>query len=87
MMLGQFAEAGAEFSKSAFPRFGYHADAAGCFAKASMLREAAAQVASTQEINPEFTITNYVDGLSYEFDEDRARHREILSAISLPEDA
>ena len=87
MMSGQFAEAGAEFSKCAFPRFGYHADAAGCFANAGMSREAEAQVASTLEMNPEFTIRKYVDGLFYEFDEARARHREILSSTSLPEDA
>lgn len=87
MMMGQFAEAGAEFSKCAFPRFGYHADAAGCFANAGKSHEAEVQVACALEMNPKFTIRKYVDGLYYEFDKDRARHREILSAASLPEDA
>ncbi len=85
MMSGQFAEAGAEFSKCAFPRYGYHADAAGCFANAGMSREVEVQTARALEMNPEFTIQEYVDGLYYEFDEDRARHREILSNTSLPE--
>ena len=87
MLSGRFAEAAEAFSKCAFPRFGYHADAAGCFAKAGMARESRAEAALTLDLKPDFTIAGYVAGLAHRHDDDHARHREILSAAPLPDGA
>jgi adenylate cyclase len=85
MMAGQFDAAAAAFSDCAYPRFGYHADAAGCFANAGMTREAEAQAATVLDLKPDFAISDYVASLFYEQEADRARHREILSVAKLPE--
>ena len=84
MMSGEYAEAGEAYLNSSFPRSGYHADAAGCYARLGLEAEMAAQVELVLKMNPDFTISGYVSGLAYANDADRNRHREILSATPLP---
>ena len=84
MMSGEYAEASEAYFKSSFPRYGYHADAAGCYAKLGMDAESASQVELALKLKPDFTISGYVAGLAYMHDRDRDRHREILSAAPLP---
>ncbi len=84
MMSGRYAEAAEAYLGSSFPRFGYHADAAGCFAKLGLAEEAAAQAEAVLRMKPDFTIAGYVSGLLYESEVERERHRDILTVAPLP---
>ncbi len=84
MMSGTYGEASEAYLRSSFPRFGYHADAAGCYAKLAMSDKMNVQVGHALTMEPNFTISRYIAGLPYLDEAERARHREILSASSLP---
>ncbi|MEE8332488.1 MAG: hypothetical protein V3R85_01465, partial [Alphaproteobacteria bacterium] len=84
MMSGSYADGAEAYLKSTFPRFGYYADAAGCYAALGRDQDAAAQAARALEMNSDFTISGYVEGLAYLNEADRARHRKILEAAPLP---
>ncbi|MHA1565245.1 MAG: BTAD domain-containing putative transcriptional regulator [Alphaproteobacteria bacterium] len=84
MITGEYAEACEVYLKSSFPRFGYHADAAGCYAKLGLVTESASQAELALNMKPDFTVSGYVAGLAYMHDADRDHHRKILSAAPLP---
>ncbi len=78
MQQGNYAEAIEAYLKSSYPRFGYHADMAGCYAKLGMQDEAARQAALAIKLKPEFSVSDYVATLAYKNEQDRERHRDVL---------
>ncbi len=84
MQQGNYAEAIEAYLKSSYPRFGYHADMAGCYAKVGMKDEAAQQVALAIKLKPDFSVSDYVAKLAYKNEQDRERHRDVLQEGPLP---
>jgi len=84
MMSENYADAADAYLRSSYPRFGYHADAAGCYGMLGKQGDAAAQAARVREMKPDFSVADYVAGLAYADEADRARHRRILEAAPLP---
>jgi len=80
-----FKEAIEAYSTSGYPRFGYHADMAGCYAKLEMDAEAEERVAEVLRLKPDFSIADYVAQLAYKHEPDRERHRTLLEAAPLPD--
>jgi hypothetical protein len=83
-MCGDYATAADNFLNSSFPRFGYHAEAAGCLAQSQKPDEARLQVEQVLRMNPGFTVSEYVDGLAFADPADRQRHKDILATTRLP---
>jgi TolB-like protein/regulator of sirC expression with transglutaminase-like and TPR domain len=84
MLLGRYAEAVEAYLQSSYPRFGYHADMAGCYAKLDMPAEAAEAAARATELKPDFSVADYVAGLVYRDEQYRERHRDLLKGAPLP---
>ncbi len=84
MHLGRYDEAIEAYGKSDFPRFGTHADMAGCYGLLGMKDEAGGQVARTLELKPGFSRAGYLLKLPYAHQQDRDRHGELLGAAPLP---
>jgi adenylate cyclase len=81
----RYAEAADAYRQSAGRhRPEYHADLAAALAQAGRAEEAAAEVAETLRIKPEFSVASYVEGLHYSRDVDREHHREALIKAGLP---
>jgi len=82
----RYAEAADAYRQSAYLRRPEpHADLAAALAQAGRAAEAAAEVAETMRIKPEFSAAAYVKGLGYAREEDREHHREALVKAGLPE--
>jgi TolB-like protein/Tfp pilus assembly protein PilF len=84
MMTGQYDKAIDAYMKSSYPRFGYHADMAGCYMKLGEKQEAAIQADYVLELNPGFTLSDYVDSLAYKHDQERRHHQALLEAVPWP---
>ncbi len=84
MQQGNYAEAIEAYLKSSYPRFGYHADMAGCYAKLGKKDEAAKQAALAIKLKPDFSVSDYVAKLAYKNEQDRERHRDVLQEGPLP---
>ena len=84
MLAGNYAEAVEAYAKSSYPRFGYHADMAGCYAAMGMNGEAEKQARLVTEMKPNFSTASYIERLVYKDEASRERHRELLQAAPLP---
>jgi len=84
MLAGRYEEAVDAYARCGYPRFGYHADAAGCLAMLGRHVEAAAEVRRALALNSDYSVSSFVDTLCYPSDADRNRHRDILSAAAFP---
>ncbi len=81
---GSYGEAIEAYRMSSYPRFGYHADMAGCYARLGRQDDAAQQAVLALELKPDFSVADYVARLAYEKTPDRERHRRLLQAAPLP---
>ena len=80
-----YTEAADAFRQSAYQhRPAQHADLAAALAQAGRAAEAAAEVAETLRIKPEFSAAAYVKGLGYVREADREHHRAALVKAGLP---
>jgi TolB-like protein/DNA-binding winged helix-turn-helix (wHTH) protein len=84
MQAGEYKDAAAAFLNSSFPRFGYYAEAAGCYAALGEEEAAARQAERALELNPAFRIDDYVANLAFQTEDDRRRHGEIIGLAPLP---
>jgi len=84
MLSDRFEEALAAYRQSASPRFGHHANMAGCLGRLEDTDGAARQTAMALELKPDFTIADYIAGLAYRHDAEREQHRDILGTAPLP---
>ncbi|MBT4488720.1 MAG: hypothetical protein HOC72_14340 [Rhodospirillaceae bacterium] len=84
MQSERFEDAIEAYLQAAHPRFGHHADMAGCHGKLGRPEEAARQTALTLELKPDFTVSGYLAGLAYRHEKDRENHRAILATTPLP---
>ena len=84
MMSGEFEEAADCFQRNAFPRFGYYAEAAGCYGMLGLVDLAKTQTELALRMNPLFTIAGYSNGLPFENKSQIDHHMSILSAAPLP---
>jgi adenylate cyclase len=85
MLVGDYSGAIEAYRKSSYPRFGHHADMAGCYARLAMTDEAAEQATLVVELKPDFSVSDYVATLCYKDERDRKRHRELLLEAPLPQ--
>ena len=84
MMLRRYAEAIEAYRQSSLERFAYHADMAGCYAALGMTRDAKSEVDRTLKLKPDFSISDYVESLTYKECQDREHHRELLRKAGMP---
>jgi len=84
MMSGAYEEAASSFLQNAFPRFGYFAEAAGCYGKLGQVELAKDQAEQTLSMNPAFSVSGYSSSLAFSDSIDTERHAEILSTAPLP---
>jgi len=85
MLMQQYSEAVAAYQQSPNARFSNYADMAACSAAADQQIDAAAYVKEVLKLEPDFLITDYLDGLTYKNQVDRDHHRELLRKTGLPE--
>ncbi|MDP6875458.1 MAG: BTAD domain-containing putative transcriptional regulator [Alphaproteobacteria bacterium] len=84
MLSGRYEEALAAYGQSAWPRSSHHANMAGCLAMLGQTDDAAGQAAMALELQSDFTISAYIDGMAYRHEAERKQHRDILGAAPLP---
>ena len=77
-------DAAAAFLNSSFPRFGYYAEAAGCYAALGAEEAAARHAERALELNPAFRIDDYVANLAFQMEDDQRLHGEIIGLAPLP---
>ncbi|MFT5114075.1 MAG: adenylate cyclase [Parasphingorhabdus sp.] len=81
---GRFTEAIEVYSTTDYPRFGYHADMAGCYANLEKHVEDGEHVAEVLKLKPNFSVSEYIAQLAYKYERDRERHRTLLETAPLP---
>ncbi len=85
LMSRLYEEAIEAYGQSSPPRFGCHADMAGCYAELGKASEVRAQTEETLRLKPDFSISDYVDRLTYRHSQDREHHRDLLRKADLPD--
>lgn len=85
MLMEQYEDAINAYSETPHSRFSYHADLAGCCAALDLKSEANVHVLEVLKLNPDFSISDYVEGLTYKEQRNRHRHRELLERAGFPE--
>ncbi len=80
MMAGDYTEAVEAYKKCAVSRVAHHADAAACHSALGNDQGASKEAAIALELQADFKIDPYTDGLPYAHNDDRVRHRQLLAA-------
>ncbi len=67
------------------PRYGHHAEIAGCYAQLGSDEKAGLHAGEVVRLKPDFSIADHVQGLPFKESRDREHYRDGLCKAGLPE--
>ena len=81
----RYAEAIEAFKQVRVPRYGHHAEIAGCHAQLGSDEKASLHAGEVLSLKPDFSIADHVQGLPFTESRDREHYRDGLRKAGLPE--
>jgi len=80
----RYADSIEAFKQVRVPRYGHHAEIAGCYAQLGSDEEARLHAGEVLRLKPDFSITDHVQGLPFKESRDREHYRDGLCKAGLP---
>jgi len=81
----RYADAIEAFKQVRVPRYGHHAEIAGCYAQLGSDEKARLHAGEVLRLKPDFSIADHVQGLPFKESRDREHYRDGLRKAGLPE--